>query len=173
MNVYTFDNQNVVILACSDVPQLIPLETCGDLGIYLVEDALEEEGLLALDDSYTGYCGKEEIVCDKCVNPENGQRLLEGFWTKDYATADLVRREICTRTTDHHDWTSERTNMENRIFEASDEGEISANYAAELREEWEHTISTYPSVPFPYYTDIDFPTFEDMLEACGAVVADK
>ena len=171
MNVYTFDNQNVVILACSDVPGLRPLETFGDLGIYLVEDAPEEEGLLTLDDSYTGYCGKQEIVCDKCVNPEDDQKLLYGFWTKDYATANLVTRELCIRTTYYHEWTSVRSIMENIISVASKEGEICANYASELRKAWEHTISTYPETPFPYGCRI--PTFDDLLEACGVVVADK
>lgn len=168
---YTFDNQNVIILGCSDVPELIPLEACGGLGLYLVEDAPEEDGLLALDECHTGYCGKAEIVCDKCVNPENGQHLLEGFWTKDYAAADLVNRDLCTRTTERHGWASQRSLMEDIISEASDEGEISANYAAELREAWEKTVSTYPAVPFPY--DIEIPTFDDLLEACSVVVSEK
>ena len=171
MNTYTFNGTEVVILYTDEVTNAQPIYTDGDKGLYRCEDVPEAIGLLTEEDDYSGYSGNCEIVCTECVNPENEQHLLCGFWSKEYADQDRIIRELCTLTDGHYGWTSERESMEGSISSEAEDGEISEEAAHRLRQDWEETVAAYS----PSAADIAMkvPTFDELLESAGVRVTDK
>lgn len=81
-----------------------------------------------------------EIICATIRNPENEQRLICAFVSKDEAAQDEAERELCVITDSDHDWTSQRRNMINQIEEDIDDEEALAG----LKEEWQTICESYP-----------------------------
>lgn len=174
MNAYTFNGIQVIILFTSEANGAQPIHTCNDLGLYRTEDVPGEVGLLTEDDAYSGYNGPAEIVCTRCVNPENEEHLTEGYWTKDWAEADLAERELCTRTTERHDWTSRRTETERRLEEASEANALDEAAADAFRKEWEQTAAALTEgFSSPLGKAVTAPAFDELLEAAHAHVTDR
>ena len=173
MNTYLYNGTEVLILFTSESNGAQPLHTCNDLGLYRTEDVPGEEGLLTEDDAYSGYNGPAEIGWTRCVNPENEEHLSEGYWTIDWAQADLAERELCTRTTDRHDWSSYRTKMERRLEYASQAGTLDEAAADKLRHEWEDTSAALTKgIAWPLGKAVTVPAFGELLEAAHAHVTD-
>ena len=89
------------------------------------------------DDCYSSYC-YGVIGLHECVNPENEEHLIEGWWSDVYAVQDEYIRELTDkgRLANH---TSERDSMIDSIVEAI-ENYDSLDY---LKEEWEETVAEY------------------------------
>ena len=159
MNAYTFNGIQVIILFTSETNGAHPIHTCNDLGLYRTEDVPGEVGLLTEDDAYSGYNGPAEIVCTRCVNPENEEHLTE--------------RELCTRTTERHDWTSRRTETERRLEEASEANALDEAAADAFRKEWEQTAAALTEgLSSPRGKAVTAPAFDELLEAAHAHVTD-
>lgn len=111
MNAYTYNGIQVLILRTNEVTNAQPIHTCGEFGLYRAEEVPGEIGLPAEDEYEIGYNGESEIDCALCANIENEQALQEGYWTKQWIAIDRAERELVTRTTSYHDWTSRRTEI--------------------------------------------------------------
>lgn len=172
MNAYTYNNLQVLILRTEEVKDAQPIHTCGEFGLYRAEEVPGEVGLPAEDEYEIGYNGESEIDCALCANLENEQALQEGYWTKQWIAIDRAERELVTRTTSYHDWTSRRTEMERQLSEAAAKGLLSEAYANELRQEWENAPAEVMQDfdPELWSSEVFIPSFDELIEAAGVEV---
>lgn len=168
MRTYIYNGEKVFLAHEDDMPGVKPIQTDGaGVGCYLVDAYNGVDVCLATDEAYCGEIGVDdlEIIDTMCVNPENDQHMLTGWWTKDYAEVDEVERELCIRTGRYHGWTSALTcflrNMRNS---REDQPEIFDE--AEWQKEWDAVCDEYTSkVSDDNACDMpDIPTVKDMLE---------
>lgn len=168
-NIQTYNlNGTVVYLAdMDDVPGVTPIDYVGNIGAYTVDSYNGCLVRCTTDDAYSGVSSDCDtaIISAACVNPENDQRLVEGWWTKEYYTDDLFSREYLTTTDNYYDWTSARTRMINRLVDKSREGVITAEAYSALEEEWDNAVLDAVR-GCANYAASDAP-FEALLEEAG------
>lgn len=134
--------------------------------VFVPEEELEsiesEDDLrLTLEDTDCGYGGEVEIVETGVMNPENEQRIIMAWVSKDYAASDEYERELCATTTSYYDWTSERTKMIDKIQAAIRNGATIEQTKACV-EEWKSIVGRY-SNPLGAVFPKD-PDFESVLK---------
>ena len=166
MKTYTYEGQRVFLAYDNDMPGVKPILWCGNTGCFPVESHNGCSVCAAVDESDGDlFDGEVEIVADRCRNCENGQKLVEGWYTKWYAEIDEIERELCTRTTRYHDWTSDLTLFIDTLYDCSDNGVITRGLAEIKRKSWEDTVKHYYGIiskdnPLD---PPDIPTFDDIL----------
>ena len=162
-------NGTVVFLAdMNDIPGVTPIDYAGNIGAYALESYNGCPVRCTTDDAYSEYSGCCTIISAECVNPENGQRLVEGWWTKEYYSDDFFNREFLTATDKYYDWESFRTRMINRIVNKSHEGVITAEIYSELEEEWDNAVLDAVR-ECANYSASDAP-FSALLEEAGVTI---
>jgi hypothetical protein len=160
---YYYQKNNVVLFYVHEAEQfgLYPISEENEIGCYLLDKYVTElikqrkiEPLLTYDDSYSGYADPDDIIYADVVNIENDQRLINVWCRSYYAGIDLAERELCVTTNGYFDWTSERSQMIDKID--SNMYELS-----ELKKEWNNIVNRYK----PYLKDLyqDY-SFESLLE---------
>lgn len=160
--VYTLNGTLVFLAYTDDMPNVAPIEVVGNIGAYSINDYNGCDVCLTTDDVYSAPSdGGTAIIAANCVNPENGQKLVEGWWTEQYSKEDEFNREYLTTTDSYYDWTSERTRMINRINGASHEGVITADDYTGLKTEWDNAVKEYCS---------DDTVFDALLDEAGVTV---
>ncbi len=166
--IYSYNGKPVFIAFTDDVAGATPIEESGNMGVFPVSAYNGCNVYCTNDDVYGGDESLgEEIVCTECVNPENPQRLIGHFWTKEYAEQDEFERTFITRTDKFYDWTSERTRMIDKIYDKSEEGCISADDYRELKGDWDRSVSEFKET-HQYCFRMDAPFDAVMSDAdCG------
>ena len=160
---YTLNGTTVYLADMDDVPGVTPIEHIGNIGAYPIESYNGCSVLCTTDDSYSceSECGTA-IVAGVCVNPDNGQRLVEGWWTVDYYQEDCYKREYITVTDQYYDWISARKQMIDRIEEESHEGIITAGTYNKYKDEWDAAVTE--AVRGCRYHSAGDASFDDLLE---------
>lgn len=170
MKTYTLNGTQVFLARTSDI-EANPLKTCDEIGAFNLENYNGCETLLTLDDAECGtYSEGEPIMLAECTSLGNDQHTTEAFYTVEWADADTIQRQLVTRTTKYHDWTSERTRMEDAISSKNDGEYLTEEEAQQLREEWKATVSSYHPEQCPSAPDV--PTFEALVDSAGSRIAE-
>lgn len=157
---YYYKGIEVVILYNYELEEsgIKPVITECDMGVYTLTDELlsymANNGIqpsVTTDDVYSGYSEPEEIIFATIQNPEDEQKLIEGWVRKSYAEMDEAHRELVVNTDRYYSWTSDRTRFIN-----TNQGNINIE---EMKCEWDKICARY-SAPF----DGDDISFDCLLD---------
>ena len=169
IQVYTLEGQLVFLADQDDYEGINPIETDGaGIGAYPIDAYNGSSVSLAQDDVYSEASEDgTDIVSSECVNPENNQRLIHGFWTRNYAYQDEFERTFITDTDRFYDWTSDFTIMKRKLQDKDDgHGCISISDYFQLYGEWEKSVEAFNHA---HGTDFSVP-FDDVLLSSGMQV---
>lgn len=169
IQVYTLEGQLVFLADQDNYEGVKPIAADGaGIGAYPIDAYNGIDVALAKDDVYSGVSEDGTgIISTECVNPENNQSLIPGFWTRDFAYQDEFERTFITDTDRFYDWTSDFTVMKRKI-QGKDDGRgcISISDYFDLYGEWEKSVEA-----FNHAHGTDFPApFDDVLLSSGMQV---
>lgn len=180
---YEYEGKKVFLAFENEMPEVKPLEICGNTGCYPVEEYCKCTGdaLLTEDEIYGFACDEVEEICvADFISPENHQYLTSGWVTRSYAAAALVEYKLCVRTNRYYNWTSELTDFIKKVERKAVDGCITTEQSKELEEEWneiladtmadaEKMLSNSNDCAYSYSAD-SIPTFEDIIKHYADVV---
>lgn len=166
IQVYTFNGQLVFIAEHSGVGGIEPIDIDGaGHGVYPI-DAYQVgvDAMLAYDEDYSGASDDgTEIVATECVNPENEQRLVSGFFTVEWAVNDWFTSDYLVTTDKYYDWSSYRSVMIDKLWSEAVDGCITSDMRDECKDQWDESIAAFNA---KHKTDFTAP-FDDVINECG------
>jgi hypothetical protein len=156
LSYYTYGSKEGVLIYTNEVEDVEPMETNNDVGFYDFQD-LPENALIQIINkeievnytytaSYAGDKGDGEgIDIYEMVNIENGQKFVKVWEEELVADTNEYERELLTKTDQYYDWTSERTKIENDIYDILKENDfkIKKSQIKSLEKEWKETCAKY------------------------------
>lgn len=163
---YTFQGQLVFIAEQSECDGIEPISTDGaGHGVYPVEAyQVGIEAILAYDEDYSGASDDgTKIVATECVNPENDQHLVSGFFTLEWAVNDWFTSDYLVTTDKYYDWRSYRSVMIDKLWNEAVDGRIPSDIYDECKNQWNESIAAFNS---KHKTDFT-AAFDDVIKECG------
>lgn len=151
---YRLNGEQVVLIYLDEMEGIEPLAAYDtNYGVYALTPEIEpriEAGELTVGLTYEDSYGapildeEEEIDYRDVQNMENEQRLAHEWVSVEYAKQDEAHRMLCVTTDEYYDWTSDRAEMLDRMWQARQKGNLRRK---ECEEEWEEITNRYGS-PF-------------------------
>lgn len=160
---YRYNSEQVVLLPLDemDVKPLAAYDT--NYGVYALTPEITERiesGELTVGLTYEDSYGaplldeEEEIDYRDVQNMENEQRLTYEWVSVEYALQDEAHRMLCVTTDNYYDWTSDRTKMLDRMWQAHQDDRLNRE---ECEAEWNEIVNNYHFV-----FDGDDPSFDGL-----------
>lgn len=161
IKVYKYNDVRVFLAYEDDVKGVKPLDTSGNIGAYPIE-CYDGSTVCCTTEEVYGYEYEDdvEIVCCECVNPENEQTLVSGWWSLEYAIQNEFDRTFLVATDRYYGWRSERSKMIDELYEVSEDNVVPRKVYAELKSEWDENVRQYCK----QYSVLYSAPFDELIE---------